>query len=226
MSNPVAEFLKEAGLWDAFKHGLSFGNAEELAKTVGQKLTGPQRVAHQAGRMTSQAGLGTGILAGATLAAKGGEGLVDAVTSGSRHRAEHEAMLSAHPTLQNEDPQEVEMVLKSIRNLSPSLSADPLVAGSIVRNILAYGRTEQGLTIPPETARMLADTQNKLTGNRGGDGAPSLLEAFGKGLTPQKGEGKGPVIQNFDPTITATQHDWYSPEGQHLGFQIDRHNRE
>lgn len=226
-TNPVEDFLKMAGIWDAFKHGLSFGSAEQLAaKLPGKVLPAGERVSHRAGQMVSNAGLATGILGGATMAAQGGERILDALTSGSAHRAEHEAMLKAHPSLREENPEEVEMVLHSIRNLAPSLSSDPLVAGSLVRNILAYGKTEQGLTMPPETARMLADTHSKLMGR--GQNAPSLLETFGKGLTPPKGGegGKSINVMQFDPSVTATQHEFFGPEGNPTGSEHRIYERE
>ena len=209
--NPVENFLKEAGKWDAFKHGLTFGDVKDLGKGI----SGGERLSHQTGKMLSSGALGTGLVGGAALVGRGAEDLYGAATSGMHHRAEHQAMMQAHPSLQEEDPKEVEMVLKSIRNLSPSLAADPLVAGSLVRNILSFGRTEQGITMPAETAHLLADTQNKMTGkgpksslldtfstNMGGIKAPTVNNSF-----PSN------TIQTADPSVTSTQHEYFDSEG-------------
>jgi hypothetical protein len=220
MSNPVEDFLKEAGVWDALKHGLTLGAEKDLPGALKKAVPGTgERFAYNAGKMTGNGALGAGIVGGVSLLGKGGDSLYDAATSGLHHRAEHSAMMQAHPSLKEEDPREVEMVLQSVRHLSPSLSSDPLVAGSLVRNILAYGRTEQGLTMPPDTAKMLADTQSKMVG-RGN--SKSLLDVFGTSMGSVK---EGPVtnnkvlntVQNFDPSIRASTHQWFDEQGNPKG---------
>jgi hypothetical protein len=218
--NPVDEFLmeKESGLgdvWKALKSGLTLEDIGKFRGALGRDPGGSERIMHQVGTRATQGGLMAGMLGAAGLGMKGVEGLYDAATSGRQHRQEHEAMLAAHPSLREEDPEQVAMAFRSVKNLAPALASDPLAAGSVVRNLLAYGRTEQGLTMPPETAKMLTETQRNLSG---GKGAPNpVLDAFGKGLLMPGAKGDKATIVNqmYDPSIAG-----------HIRETIDPHTGE
>jgi hypothetical protein len=76
---------------------------------------------------------------------------------------EYKAMIEAHPELQKEDAGRVQAYYNSLRHMSPHMAADPVIAGSFVRNLLDRG-PEGSPAVPMETANMLAGIQKSVSG--------------------------------------------------------------
>ena len=74
---------------------------------------------------------------------------------------DYKNMLEANPTLAQEDARQVQMVFNSLRTLSPTMAADPLISGSFIRNTLEMS-PETGTAIAPQTAKMLAETERNV----------------------------------------------------------------
>lgn len=206
MSNPVNEFLKTAGLGGALKRGLLLEALEGAAKP-----TSAEKLVNRAGTMATTGAIGAGLLAGAHGVMKGVDKGVHAISSAFSHPAQYEAMMQAHPSLKEEDPNDVAAVYKSVRHLSPTMAADPLVAGSLVRNILA-NRTEQGIIVPPDTAKLMAEVENKVKSMKGPGINPFAAE-FGR----QMG---APMPKQRDPMMTEEQITNFGPEGHEMGSTL------
>ena len=76
---------------------------------------------------------------------------------------EYQAMIEAHPELRKEDAGKVQALYNSLRHMSPHMAADPVIAGSFVRNLLDRG-PEGSPAVPMETANMLAGIQKSVSG--------------------------------------------------------------
>ena len=74
---------------------------------------------------------------------------------------EYQAMIEAHPELQKEDAGRVQAYYNSLRHMSPHMAADPVIAGSFVRNLLDRG-PEGSPAVPMETANMLSGIQKNV----------------------------------------------------------------
>jgi hypothetical protein len=162
MSNPVDDFLKTAGWWDAFKEGLGGGSksrglGEAVMKGIGSALPA--------------ALVGSGLAAGAVGASKGYSMVKERFTK-SR---DYKSMLEANPMLGKQDAGQVQMIYNSLRSHSPAMAKDPLVAGSFVRRTLEIS-PESGPFIDPQTSKLLAETQRNISQARSGRG--SIAEAF------------------------------------------------
>lgn len=158
MGNPVEEFLKTAGFWDNFKAGISGGGAKGISGAMGAQV--PTALA---------AAAVTGAAAGV---AKGFEAVRERINKAR----DYKAMLQATPDLRRFDASHTQMMYNSLRTLAPTLARDPLVAGSFVRDAMHLS-PEHGPAIPPQTAKLLAETQAKL--NRPGI-LGQMTEAMGK----------------------------------------------
>ena len=145
MNNPVDEFLKEAGWLDGMKRAL------------GEAIPGAVAAA--------------GLAVMGTAASKG-YGMVKERFTKVR---DYSNMLKANPMLRRQDAGSVQMVYNSLRKTAPSLAADPLIAGSFVRNTLELS-PESGPGIPLQSAKLLAETQRNITQSKSGRG--SISEAF------------------------------------------------
>lgn len=143
--NPVDDFLKTAGWWDTLKSGF------------GQALPG--------------AIIGAGLAAGGQLGSAGYGAIKERLTK----TRDYKAMLGASPALKKFDAGQVQMVYNSLRSHAPSMSKDPLIAGSFVRRTLEIS-PESGPFIDPATTKMLAETQRNVATARSGRG--SISEAF------------------------------------------------
>jgi hypothetical protein len=143
--NPVDDFLKTAGWWDTLKSGF------------GQALPG--------------AIIGAGLAAGGQLGSAGYGAIKERLTK----TRDYKAMLGASPALKKFDAGQVQMVYNSLRSHAPSMSKDPLIAGSFVYKTLDLA-PESGPHIDPQTAKLLAETQRNVVTARSGRG--SISEAF------------------------------------------------
>lgn len=145
MINPVDDFLKEAGWLDTMR------------KAVGEAIPGAVAAA--------------GIAVMGTAASKG-FGMVKERFTKVR---DYSNMLKANPMLRQQDAGSVQMVYNSLRKTAPSLAADPLIAGSFVRNTLELS-PESGPGVPLQSAKLLAETQRNITQGKSSRG--SISEAF------------------------------------------------
>ena len=143
--NPVDDFLKTAGWWDTLKGGF------------GQALPG--------------AVIGAGLAAGGQLASAGFGLAKDKLTK----PRDYKAMLEATPSLNKFDAGQVQMVFNSLRSHAPTMSKDPLIAGSFIRRTLELS-PETGPFIDPATVKMLAETQRNVATARSDRGP--IVEAF------------------------------------------------
>lgn len=160
--DPIDDFLKTAGLWDALKHGLSGGEARQTAGEAIMRATGQ----------------GIGGAAAASLIAAGGYGVskgFGAIRERITKPRDYKAMLGANPVLSKYDAGQVQMVYNSLRSQSPSMAKDPLIAGSFVHKTLNLA-PEEGPFVDPQTVKMLAETQRNLSQARSDRG--SIAEAF------------------------------------------------
>ena len=122
-----------------------------------------------------------GLAAGSHVASKGYASAKNRLTKAR----DYKAMLSANPQLKDHDAGQTQMVFNSMRNLAPSLSADPLVAGSFVRNMPELS-PESGPAVPLQTAKLLTDSQKAVSQARGdrpiadafSTGKPMMMEPF------------------------------------------------
>ncbi len=97
------------------------------------KEAGWKDVAAHGGNALAQglgAGVGAAVLAGGTLAV---QHLYDAATS----KRDFRGMMDLHQDLHYEDQRSVLQAFKTLRNFAPDMSRDPLVAGSMVRQMVA-----------------------------------------------------------------------------------------
>lgn len=160
--DPVDDFLKTAGLWGAFTHGVSSGEGRQ---TIGEAVM----------RATGQ---GIGGAAAAALIAAGGYGVskgFGAIKERITKPRDYKAMLGANPVLSKYDAGQVQMVYNSLRSQSPSMAKDPLIAGSFVHKTLNLS-PEEGPFVDPQTVKILAETQRNLDQVRSDRG--SIAEAF------------------------------------------------
>jgi len=147
--NPVDDFLKTSGWSDKFKQGIIDAIPGAL--------------------------VGTAFAAGATGASGGYSAIRDRLTK----PRDYKAMLTANPSLGKFDAGQVQMVYNSLRSQSPTMSKDPLIAGSFVHRTLEMA-PETGPFIDPQTVKMLSETQRNITSARSGRG--SIAEAFKPGI--------------------------------------------
>jgi hypothetical protein len=145
MSNPVDEFLKEAGWLDA------------MGRAVKEALPGAIASA--------------GVAAMGVAASKG----IGMVKERFTRVRDYSNMLKANPMLRQHDAGSVQMVYNSLRKTAPSLAADPLIAGSYIRNTLEMS-PESGPAVPLQSAKLLAETQRNITQGKAGRGP--ISEAF------------------------------------------------
>jgi len=180
--NPVDDFLKTAGWWDTLKSGF------------GQALPG--------------AIIGAGLAAGGQLGSAGYGAIKERLTK----TRDYKAMLGASPALKKFDAGQVQMVYNSLRSHAPSMSKDPLIAGSFVRRTLEIS-PESGPFIDPATTKMLAETQRNVATAR--SGRDSISEAF-----------KPTAITSIDPDpfmergMREEAHKWQGQEHKWRGQEI------
>jgi len=179
MGNPVEELLKSAGLWDEVGRGIG-GKGVGFGGALGRQLP---------------ASAATAAITGVTLGiAKGYEAIRDRINK----TRDFKAMLQATPDLRHFDASHTQMMYNSLRTLAPSLARDPLVAGSFVRDALHLS-PEHGPAIPPQTAKLLVETQAKLQ-------RPSLMgsmaEAAGKASPMQAEKSERPLQTGYQETST------------------------
>ena len=179
---------KRAGIWDAFKSGYQAEGGRGIAGALGAHL--PQAIA--AGAV---AGAGAGLY-------KGFEALRSRLTK-SR---DFKAMLQATPDLREYDAGQTQMVYNSLRSLAPSLARDPLIAGSFVHGMLTHpGAT--GPMIPPQTAKLLVDTQKNMEAR---SIMQQMAESAAKAGPIQRIDVKKPEQKPTGYTETSTEKD---PQG-------------
>ena len=197
--NPVEEFLQEKtagvagevaekapGIMGSFWKGMQFAPLlkEETPEAV-EQLSGAQRFAHGlGGNFSGGAALG---LAGMTLDAayRGARQMMHLGVDKVKKPMEYQAMIEAHPELRKEDAGRVQAYYNSLRHMSPHMAADPVIAGSFVRNLLDRG-PEGSPAVPMETASMLAGIQKSVSGVQKDQGMlppqPPMMSMLGKSL--------------------------------------------
>jgi len=161
-ANPVYEFLglrKQAGFF----------------KALGRGLTGSS-IGHYMAPAIASAGI-----AAAGLGIKGGYGIIREKLTRQR---DYKAMLEANPTLRGSDARQVNMIYNSLRRLSPTMAADPLVAGSFVRKHVELA-PESGVAIDFATAKAVAETQKNIAQAKSSKTSvyEAMLGGMGKGMT-------------------------------------------
>ena len=200
--NPVEEFLstrqgmeKDAGwlsnLWTGLKAGVRWQSPEALTKSL--KGTGLSAGAVRGITESGATALGatTGKLLSAGTAAAGIEAGVRGAVSGGRalkakfdKPKQYKAMLAAHPTLRTAPASQVQAYYNALNAVAPSIAAEPMLAGSFVRNVIAKG-AEGGPAVPLDTTKMLVDIQKNITSGR--EDIPSPLRSLtGLRLAPDK----------------------------------------
>ena len=175
--NPVEAFLQEKtagvagevaekapGFLGSLWKGMQFAPLlkNETPEALAQ-ITGSQRFAHGlGGNLTGAAAIG---VAGMTLdsGVRGARKMLSLGVDKVRKPMEYQAMIEAHPELQKEDAGRVQAYYNSLRHMSPHMAADPVIAGSFVRNLLDRG-PEGSPAVPMETANMLATIQKSVSG--------------------------------------------------------------
>lgn len=174
--NPIDDFLKEAGilgsLGKAFKRGVAAGVVNPDTKGAIAK-----GMAGGLGRAANLAGTGALLTAGAVAGSSG----YDAIMNRFTKTRDYKSMLEANPALNKYDAGQVQMVYNTLRNQAPSLSKDPLLAGSFVRKTLEIA-PESGPFVDIATAKTLSDTQKNLSEAR--DKRGPIAEAFKPYMRP------------------------------------------
>ena len=145
MGNPVENFLKEAGFFSNMVEGMGGKQVGGFSGAIGSQI--PTSVAAAA---VTGAAMGV---------AKGYEAIRDRINK----TRDFKNMLQATPDLRHFDAGHTQMMYNSLRMLAPTLARDPLVAGSFVRDALRLS-PEHGPAIPPQTAKLLVETQAKMQG--------------------------------------------------------------
>jgi len=170
--NPVEEFLQDKsasvvgevgegvakrapGLLRSILDGLRSGTSplETHAQRFGYNLGGNLQTAAVVG--TAGLALDAGI--------RGARQMINLGVDKVKKPMEYKAMIEAHPELQKEDAGRVQAYYNSLRHMSPHMAADPVIAGSFVRNLLDRG-PEGSPAVPMETANMLAGIQKSVSG--------------------------------------------------------------
>lgn len=171
--NPVDDFLKHAGFMDILR-GIGRGIGSSLEPLAhGTQLPGSERV----GRLVGQVGAPALAAAGLAAVSHGTSRGLDVLTSKFTKARDYKAMLKANPSLAQADASTTQMYFNSLRHVSPSLSKDPLVAGSFVRNMMEL-QPESGPAIPIQTTKLLTDAQKSISQARAGH---PIAEAFAGG---------------------------------------------
>lgn len=171
--NPVEDFLKQAGFMDILR-GIGRGistSLEPLAHDA--QMLGSER----AGRLMGQVGAPALTAAGLAAFSQGASKGLGALSNKFTKARDYKAMIRANPSLNQADASTTQMYFNSLRHVSPSLSKDPLVAGSFVRNMLEM-QPESGAAIPIATTKLLAEAQKNISSAR--DNHP-IAEAFAGG---------------------------------------------
>lgn len=174
--NPVEEFLelqKQAGFLDGAKDVLSsFGRGVSGARSGSSASQHIGNLAHTMGRQVPTALTAMGLTAVGMGATKG----ITALARKFSKQRDYKAMMQNNPDLRERDAGHVHMVYNSLHRMAPTMAGDPLVAGSFVRDILQLS-PETGPAIPPNTVKLLAESQRSLSQARSGDLGP-LSQAF------------------------------------------------
>ena len=131
----------EPGIREGFRRTLS---RESMGETAAQALQSGL-VAGAAGATAAGLGFGTKKLIGAVRRARG-----------------FKKMLAAHPSLGDEDHQQVRRAYNMVHHLSPHVAQDPLAAGSLVRSVVATGGEFSHTFVSPELMKNLADVQFRI----------------------------------------------------------------
>jgi len=171
--NPVDDFLKHAGFMDLIRGigaGLK-GSLEPLERGV-QRLPGEQM-----GRIVGQVGIPALAAGGLAAIGHGASKGIDAIVNRFGKARDYKAMLQAHPSLAQADAGTTQMYFNSLRHVAPSLSKDPLVAGSFIRNMMEL-QPESGPAIPIQTTKLLTDAQKSISQAKG---SHPISEAFAGG---------------------------------------------
>jgi len=156
MANAVDDFLKEAGFLSDLGRGLMGEGGKGFGHAVGQNL------------------LGAGIAVGVGAASTGAYSAFKKIMDYRASPRDYQAMMSAHPSLKKKPARQVQMLYNSLRTTAPDMAKDPLIAGSFIRNMMAV-QPDEGLAIPMDTVKTLADTQKGISDARSKDKAPDFF---------------------------------------------------
>lgn len=170
--NPVEEFLqdksasvvgnvgagaakKAPGFFRSLLEGLRSGEVEGGLQNQGQ------RFGYNLGGNLQTAGVigSAGLALDAGI--RGSRQMINLGVDKVKKPIEYQAMIEAHPELQKEDAGRVQALYNSLRHMSPHMAADPVIAGSFVRNLLDRG-PEGSPAVPMETANMLSGIQKNV----------------------------------------------------------------
>ena len=102
---------------------------------------------------------GGAIIAGTGAAVGAGIGAIKSRFAAQRN---YRDMLLANPHLREHDAATVQAAYRSLRKMSPTMSSDPIIAGSFVRSMIELSPST-GLAVPPATAKMLAETEEAVS---------------------------------------------------------------
>jgi len=176
MTNPVEDFLEatqpaKTASWlgdvaSSFGRGLSLQNANSK-----------HNVAHAAGAILTTGGVAAGIGAGVHHLSGGADSLISKFQKPKQYRA----MMETHPTLHEQDASHVQMYFNALHKMAPEMAAEPLLAGSFVRQMLSRA-VEGGPAIPMDTTKMLTDISKNMSG--GGIKTPTYLMPLMSGKVP------------------------------------------
>ena len=133
------------------------------APLEGAGVTGAQRFAYGLGNNLTGAAAIAGVGLAGESALRGARKMINMGVDKVKKPMEYKAMIEAHPELQKEDAGRVQALYNSLRHMSPHMAADPVIAGSFIRNLLDRG-PEGSPAVPMETANMLATIQKNVKG--------------------------------------------------------------
>jgi len=197
--NPVEEFLgvasdeKTAGwIGDAFT---SLGR--------GLALKSPHaghNVANVAGKVLTTGAVASGIAAGAHAVDKG----LDAAIAKYQKPRQFAAMMDAHPTLKEAPKGQVAAYFNALHTMSPTVAAEPLLAGSFVRNMMQR-EVEGGPAVPLETTKMMSEINKNMGQAR--KAAPGYLTPIMQGRIPFPDERPTPVPFGYEEERYNFDHD-------------------
>ena len=192
--NPVEEFLQDKSA--AVVGNVAAGAAKKAPGFLKSLLEGlrsgqspldtaPQRFGYNLGGNLQTAGVigSAGLALDAGI--RGARQMINLGVDKVKKPMEYQAMVEAHPELQKEDAGKVQALYNSLRHMSPHMAADPVIAGSFVRQLLDRG-PEGSPAVPMETANMLSGIQKNV-----------MSVKKDRGLTPSQSPAMGMMTQQL-----------------------------
>jgi len=165
MTNPIDDFLGEYGEKRAFNWGKARAGAAEVGKEVGT----------HGGNM-----LVGGLMAGAGTAIAGAGALaVNHIYNAVTAKRDFKGMMEWNQDLAHEDQRLVNQSFRTLRQFAPDISRDPLVAGSMIRQMVqapqgAAGIMQQALQGQKNVGSPVMDAYMTAAGKSMGEGAKGV----------------------------------------------------